>query len=135
MIVVQLFPKYQVQPISASLAPWLMIILLVSYKEGTQDYSRYTKDLIVNSQKYVIYRNIKGKLERIEIPASEIKVGDLIIITKNTRIPADLVLLKSYKNREVFIRTDQLDGETDWKIRTSPANTESMEFEFFNNEI
>ena len=135
MIVVQLFPKYQVQPISASLAPWLMIILLVSYKEGTQDYSRYTKDLIVNSQKYVIYRNIKGKLERIEIPASKIKVGDLIIITKNTRIPADLVLLKSYKNREVFIRTDQLDGETDWKIRTSPANTESMEFEFFNNEI
>ena len=65
MIVVQLFPKYQVQPISASLAPWLMIILLVSYKEGTQDYSRYTKDLIVNSQKYVIYRNIKGKLDKV----------------------------------------------------------------------
>lgn len=34
------------------------------------------------------------------------------------QVPADLLLLKtSEKAGASFIRTDQLDGETDWKLR------------------
>ena len=37
---------------------------------------------------------------------------------QNERIPADLVLLyATEKSGAIFIRTDQLDGETDWKLR------------------
>ena len=53
-------------------------------------------------------------------PSSSLKVGDIIEISANSRIPADLLLL--YTNNPagtVFIRTDQLDGETDWKLRSS----------------
>ena len=53
-------------------------------------------------------------------PSSSLKVGDIIEISANSRIPADLILL--YTNNPagtVFIRTDQLDGETDWKLRSS----------------
>lgn len=33
-------------------------------------------------------------------------------------MPADLVLIStSEEDGSVFIRTDQLDGETDWKLR------------------
>ena len=40
----------------------------------------------------------------------------------NERIPADCVLLWSGDpSGTVFIKTDQLDGETDWKLR-NPIN-------------
>jgi phospholipid-translocating ATPase len=32
-------------------------------------------------------------------------------------VPADLIVLKYSEAGNVFIKTDQLDGETDWKLR------------------
>ena len=53
-------------------------------------------------------------------PSSDIKVGEIIEISANQRIPADLILLlTTNESGTVFIRTDQLDGETDWKLRKS----------------
>lgn len=53
-----------------------------------------------------------------KITSAELKVGDIVEIQSNQRIPADLLLLYT-KDTTVFIRTDQLDGETDWKLRKS----------------
>ena len=51
-------------------------------------------------------------------PASALQVGHIIEVRANQRIPADLLLLHTTDESEtVFIRTDQLDGETDWKLR------------------
>ena len=45
-------------------------------------------------------------------------MGDVIEVNANERIPADLLLLyTTEKSGTVFLRTDQLDGETDWKHR------------------
>jgi len=46
-------------------------------------------------------------------------VGDIIQVEKGERIPADLVLLQTGEDQggSCYIRTDQLDGETDWKLR------------------
>jgi len=47
-------------------------------------------------------------------------VGHIIEVKSNQRIPADMVILStSEEDGTVFIRTDQLDGETDWKLRKS----------------
>jgi len=55
-------------------------------------------------------------------------VGDIIKIYQNDRVPADMVLLQtSEKSGSVFIRTDQLDGETDWKLRKSVSITQSVQ--------
>ncbi|VEL16768.1 unnamed protein product, partial [Protopolystoma xenopodis] len=53
-------------------------------------------------------------------------VGDIICIDKDQRVPADVVLLwTSDRQGTCFIRTDQLDGETDWKLRQAiPATQE-----------
>ena len=54
------------------------------------------------------------------------KVGDIIEVHANQRIPTDLLLL--YTNDvsgAVFIRTDQLDGETDWKLRKPVQTTQA----------
>lgn len=105
----------------------------------------------------------------------DLKVGDVLKLGKDQRVPADVVILKSYSNDpghqatttdsasqnmeeesllvdpisdpqtdqpttlqntpsadgeglgETFIRTDQLDGETDWKLRLASPLTQSLE--------
>lgn len=54
------------------------------------------------------------------IQVKDIKNGDIIEIKKNQRVPTDMLLLKILNKSgtyHIFIRTDQLDGETDWKLR------------------
>lgn len=43
-------------------------------------------------------------------------------------MPADLILLRtSEPSGTVFVRTDQLDGETDWKLRIAIPETQRLE--------
>lgn len=47
---------------------------------------------------------------------------------KDERVPADLVLLRtSERSGSVFVRTDQLDGETDWKLRLAVPATQKLQ--------
>ena len=56
--------------------------------------------------------------------SANMRVGDIIKILHNDRVPADILLLfTSEKSGSVFIRTDQLDGETDWKLRKAVGMT------------
>lgn len=83
-------------------------------KELIDDLKRIKRDFEANSQKY----EILTKNGITQISSSYIKVGDMIVIHPNQRVPADCVLLRtSEKTGASFIRTDQLDGETDWKLR------------------
>ena len=51
-------------------------------------------------------------------------MGDIIKVNQNEAFPADCILLHtSEKSGTVFIRTDQLDGETDWKLRKAVVMT------------
>ena len=46
---------------------------------------------------------------------------------KSHRVPADIVLLRTTEvEGSCFLRTDQLDGETDWKKREALAVTQKM---------
>lgn len=61
------------------------------------------------------------------VPSSSLRVGDLVMLEKNQRVPADLVLLRtSDASGTCFIRTDQLDGETDWKLRVAVPATQKL---------
>ncbi|KAF1844562.1 phospholipid-translocating P-type ATPase-like protein [Cucurbitaria berberidis CBS 394.84] len=105
-------------------------------------------------------------------PSKSLKVGDVVKLAKDQRVPADMVLLKSYpsdhiaptapkpeisdstpmlideetngllssgeaakvdsaattsSSGEAFIRTDQLDGETDWKLRLTSPLTQNLD--------
>ena len=128
-------------------------------------------------------RNIE--VDEITIKSRDLKVGDVLRLGKDQRVPADLVILKSYATEsvvassvpqvspsraangcgppidhdannleaivaatetsidsnsvelqpkpdtvdigEAFIRTDQLDGETDWKLRLASPLTQSLD--------
>jgi len=57
------------------------------------------------------------------IKSKDIKVGDLLILDQKCRIPADIIILISPK--DTFIKTDQLDGESDLKKRKALKYTYS----------
>ncbi|KAL8811213.1 MAG: hypothetical protein Q9200_001968 [Gallowayella weberi] len=113
------------------------------------------------------------EVDELRIKSRDIKVGDVVKLGKDQRVPADLIILKcssadsavvvsapsqpdanpaGIPSREVyphqdslessspegalsesdgtgeaFLRTDQLDGETDWKLRVASPLTQSLD--------
>ena len=56
----------------------------------------------------------KTNSETIQKEASNLLVGDIIKLDKDNRVPADIIVLKTFnevKDNQSFIRTDQLDGK------------------------
>ena len=110
-------------------------------KEAYDDYKRNLRDREANSARYLILASHSSSGDddlsnfRLEdnlpptrsVPSSSIRVGDLVLLEKNQRVPADLVLLRtSDSSGTCFIRTDQLDGETDWKLRVAVPATQKL---------
>ncbi|CCJ29363.1 unnamed protein product [Pneumocystis jirovecii] len=105
--------------LSTYIAPLIFVISITMGKELFDDLARRKRDNEANSESYTVLDNDSPKKSR------DLKVGNLIIIQKNKRIPSDILLLHTNNpNGECFIKTDQLDGETDWKLRIAPAATQ-----------
>lgn len=113
-------------------------------KEAYDDYQRYLRDVAANSTRYKVIDRTGLSLPSSsasagEAPApltdiptrpvasSKLRVGDMVLIEKNQRVPADCVLLRtSDSSGSCFVRTDQLDGETDWKLRVAVERTQAL---------
>ncbi|KAI5172876.1 phospholipid-translocating ATPase [Nematocida sp. LUAm3] len=120
----QHFETVRVSHPLTSLFPWLLVQFLVCVKEGHDDFKRYKRDMEANNN--MCKRYTSGGL--ICVPASELAVGDLIVVSKDERVPADAMLLKTEDaSGSIFVRTDQLDGETDWKIKLGVGATQKYE--------
>ena len=64
---------------------------------------------------------------QVSVSSAELKVGDIVYVEKGSRVPADMVLLRTSEHTgSCFIRTDQLDGETDWKLRIAVPLTQKL---------
>lgn len=114
-------------------APLGFVLLVSVVREAVDDFLRFKRDKAVNSQ---LYQKLTPNGPLV-IPSSKIKVSDLIMVEKDQRVPADMILLKTTeKNGSCFVRTDQLDGETDWKLRVAIPTTQQVESndEFFDIE-
>ncbi|RKP21368.1 phospholipid-translocating P-type ATPase [Rozella allomycis CSF55] len=110
----QLIPMLKMGYLVTYFGPLGFVLTITICKEAFDDYQRYKIDKENNSQKYEKL-TLNGT---VTIPSSEIKVGDLILVHRNQRVPADMILMRTTeKSGTCFIRTDQLDGETDWKLR------------------
>ena len=122
-------------------APLAFVLAVTIGKEAYDDYSRYVRDREANSTRYLVILprsppsfsqsdSDNGDVPAAQtrsIPSSKIKVGDMVLLEKNQRVPADMVLLStSEEEGTCFIRTDQLDGETDWKLKVAVGETQKL---------
>ena len=120
--------------IATYIAPLAFVLFVTMGKEAYDDYKRHLRDKEANSAKYLILEpsgvdttHFNDGPHTRSVPSSSIRVGDLILLEKNQRVPADLVLLRtSDSSGTCFIRTDQLDGETDWKLRAAVPTCQKL---------
>ncbi|KAF9259302.1 phospholipid-translocating P-type ATPase [Marasmius fiardii PR-910] len=147
----QFVPALRIGFILTYIAPLAFVLFVTMGKEAYDDYKRYQRDREANSQKYLILEppsssstNNSANADDIEssaltsyldnhslntrsVPSSSLRVGNLVRLEKNQRVPADMILLKtSDSSGTCFIRTDQLDGETDWKLRIAVPETQKL---------
>ena len=182
----QIIPVLRIGYISSYIAPLAFVVSLSLAKEAVDDIGRRRRDAEANSEEYsVVYFDKNTPLHSEAETALEItkrsrdlKVGDVLKLRKNERLPADVVVLKSVPGEtanttrkstsqqtndepytdlvdssrgspadqgrtqanssvapeeaidlapsDTFIRTDQLDGETDWKLRLPPMLSQAL---------
>jgi phospholipid-translocating ATPase len=105
------------------IAPLAFVLSITMLKEAVDDLARYRRDAEANSAVYT--RLTPAGPERVA--ARDIQVGHVLLLHSNQRVPADLVLLRAHDpSGAIFIRTDQLDGETDWKLRLPVPTTQAL---------
>lgn len=125
------------------IVPLAFVLLVTIGKEAFDDYTRYLRDRSANSALYSRlvpssststphshHASSSSSVSSAPLkptPSSTLRVGDLVHLDKNDRVPADMVLLRtSDPSGTCFVRTDQLDGETDWKLRVAVERTQSL---------
>ncbi|RPA78418.1 phospholipid-translocating P-type ATPase [Ascobolus immersus RN42] len=142
----QIIPPLRIGYLSTYIVPLVFVLCITLGKEASDDLTRRKRDAEANSEAFEVLdfsgdsgSKRRGKGRRTEggreVQSREIRVGDVLVLGKDMRVPADVVVLKSVSNDpsdgetggEAFIRTDQLDGETDWKLRVAPGLTQGME--------
>ena len=122
----QFIPGIRIGYLYTYWGPLCFVLTVTICREAVDDFRRYKRDKEVNGQKY--YRLVRGSDTPESVPSSKLRVGDMVIVEKGQRVPADLVLLRTTeKSGACFVRTDQLDGETDWKLRLAVPATQKLE--------
>ena len=131
MSIAQFFPDLKVGYLFTYISPLAFVVCVSMAKELYDDINRRIQDKKTNSAKInvLVPSPDKTNFEYLSKSASDLLVGDIIELKKNTRVPADIIVLKTINesnDNQAFIRTDQLDGETDWKLRKAPGMTQGM---------
>ncbi|XP_046386255.1 probable phospholipid-transporting ATPase IIB isoform X3 [Ischnura elegans] len=132
----QFIPDIRIGYLYTYWGPLSFVLAVTIFREAVDDYRRYRRDREVNCQ---LYRRLARAgsvggssgsgtaVASLAVPAARLRVGDLVVVEKGQRVPADLVLLRTTeRSGACFVRTDQLDGETDWKLRLAVPATQKL---------
>ena len=122
MTLSQFIPVLKVGFLFSYLAPLLIVIFMTLLKELFDEMKRYNQDKLTNNEEFtkLIYDKEFNSLKKIKVISQDIKIGDVLILKQNQRAPGDLIILNNKIGNNLYIRTEQLDGETDWKNRKVP---------------
>lgn len=125
----QIIPQLRIGYLSSYIVPLAFVLTVTMMKEAGDDIARRKRDSEQNNERYEVLNRQSPITQDVSMVQSKnLKVGDLVRLHKDRRIPADMILLQSSDaNGEAFIKTDQLDGETDWKLRVACNLTDSVD--------
>jgi phospholipid-translocating ATPase len=175
----QVIPVLRIGYMSSYIAPLAFVVSISLGKEALDDIGRRRRDAEANAEEFCIVALGRSNAMEVTKKARDLKVGDVLKVRKNQRLPADVVILKSISNDsstprhsmteeivpeassdlleagqgssesavntaskavevagaslagDTFIRTDQLDGETDWKLRLPSVLSQSLSLNDF----
>uniref|UniRef100_A0A2P2HY00 Phospholipid-transporting ATPase n=1 Tax=Hirondellea gigas TaxID=1518452 RepID=A0A2P2HY00_9CRUS len=133
----QFIPELRIGYLYTYWGPLGFVLMVTLIREAVDDIRRWRRDQEVNGQ---MYRKLVNPLSQVKatnthtsaagltsVTSANIKVGDLLVVEKDQRVPADMVFLRTTElSGSCFLRTDQLDGETDWKLRIAVPTTQKL---------
>ena len=101
---------------STAYAPFLVVLLISLIREAIEDYKKAKYDTAYNNSTSNVFDfNIKQFKEETW---KNITLGQIIKVEKDAEIPADLLIIKSSnENGFCYLKTSNLDGETNLKPR------------------
>ncbi|CUI15104.1 phospholipid transporting ATPase-like, putative [Bodo saltans] len=112
-----------INPYSAVI-PFMFVLAVAAVKDGLEDLKRHSADRDANAKPVHVLRD--G--EFVEVPSSDIQVGDVVKFRFGDEIRVDgLVLNSSLPDGLAYIETANLDGETNAKTRRAkPITVEEL---------
>ncbi|KAF2361694.1 P-type ATPase subfamily IV [Trinorchestia longiramus] len=134
----QFIPELRIGYLYTYWGPLGFVMIVTMIREAVDDIRRWRRDQEVNGQ---VYRRLVSPTAIVKkrdaraggdggttaVTSANIKVGDLVFVEKDQRVPADMVFLRTTEpSGSCFVRTDQLDGETDWKLRLAVPATQKL---------
>ena len=132
----QFVPFLKVGLLVTYVAPLAFVLAVTMLKEAYDDFKRFQRDKELNLAKYerLTERTARSPSGLTAVSAKDIRVGQILKIKHNQRLPADMLLLHTTEaSGAIFLRTDQLDGETDWKLRKPLAPTQKAPGDLLGN--
>ncbi|CAJ0580607.1 unnamed protein product, partial [Mesorhabditis spiculigera] len=109
---IQTFGKY------LAMLPITFVLAITAVKDAIEDFRRYNSDRKINHQTCRVWDAAQGRYRKLEW--KHVLVGDLVHLSHDEIIPADMLLLKSSDNSGIcYVETSNLDGETNLKQRSA----------------
>lgn len=125
----QFFDALRVGFLISYLAPLIFVLSITMIKEAYEDWNRGLRDKLLNEKTYKRLDCHSGIIR--DVKAQDMRVGDIIQVNAEERVPADMIcLFTTDKSSTCYIRTDQLDGETDWKVRRAVVGIQNEMFDY-----
>ncbi|XP_040205373.1 probable phospholipid-transporting ATPase IF isoform X2 [Rana temporaria] len=119
IFLVQLMIDTPTSPVTSGL-PLFFVITVTAIKQGYEDWLRHKADNEVNGAPVYVVRS--GGL--VKTRSKNIRVGDIVRVSKDETFPVDLVLLSSDRvNGSCHVTTASLDGETNLKTHFAVPET------------
>lgn len=107
-------PQLAVFGRGASIFPLAVVLLVTAVKDAYEDFRRHRSDRTENHRLASVFTNNQFASKRWK----EIQVGDVVKVSANSTLPADMVLLSTSDPSGVaYVQTLNLDGESNLKIR------------------
>jgi phospholipid-translocating ATPase len=105
-------------PAITTWAPLGVVFAISAIKEGVDDLRRRKHDRAANERPYTV---VTGGTRKT-VQSQQIRVGDVVLVHKDSEVPCDLFLLNAWDMHGVStavctLETANLDGETNWKHR------------------
>lgn len=112
-----------------SMVPLGFVLGVTAVKDAFEDWRRYKSDKRVNSSTCRIYNRVAGRY--VKTLWKNVHVGDIIHLSCNEIIPADILLLRSSDPQGLcYIETANIDGESNLKQRQVIRDSTSQNTNF-----
>lgn len=108
---------------ASALAPFLMVVAIGLVLDAIEEIKRYRNDVKTNNTKVKVYKNEKLR----DMEWSKVKIGNLVKVKKDENFPADmLIIYSSNKEKNFYMQTSNIDGETNLKERDALDYTQKL---------